>query len=99
MIKWTLSKIFKRARSTDPMTSHLAAQQIAEVAPDHFKMILEALESNGAMGKDGIAYASGLDGNQVARRLPEMQKLGLVALTGKTVESFSGRQEREWVKA
>jgi len=39
---------------------------------------------------------SGLDGNQVARRLNEMKVLGLIHLTGKTVKSNSGRNEREW---
>jgi len=28
--------------------------------------------------------------------LPEMRRLGLVGLTGETVQSYSGRQEREW---
>jgi len=99
MFKWTLSKIFKRARTTDPQTSKDAGEQITDAAPKHYQMILEALESNGEMGKDGIAYVSGLRSDQVWRRLPEMQKLGLVKLTGRTVDSFSGRKEREWEKA
>ena len=99
MFKLTLSTLFNRARKTDPQTSKDAGEQIADTAPKHFETILEALELNGPMGKDGIAYASGLRPDQVWRRLPEMQKLKLVKLTGKTVESFSGRQEREWSKA
>jgi len=32
----------------------------------------------------------------VARRTTELQRAGLIALTGKTVASDSGRNEREW---
>lgn len=90
------SRFFSRARKTDPTTSHEAAESIKPTADQHMAMILHALTNNGPMGKDGIAYAAGLDPNQVSRRLPEMAKLGMVKLTGKTVESFSGRKEREW---
>jgi hypothetical protein len=48
------------------------------------------------MGKDEIAFWTDLDPNAVARRLPELQKLGIVTLTGKTVLSNAGRKEREW---
>jgi hypothetical protein len=37
-----------------------------------------------------------LNPNQVARRLPELQKLSMVATTGQTVYSDAGRSEREW---
>ena len=88
--------IFNRVRSEDPITSYQAADEIKEVAPKHFKIILEALKEHGAMGKDGIAQKTGLNPNAVARRLPELQKLDLVATTGRTVKSLSGREEREW---
>lgn len=88
--------IFNRVRCTDPVTSYQAADQIKEVAPNHFKIILEALKEHGPMGKDGIAQKTGLNPNAVARRLPELQKLDLVTTTGKTVKSLSGREEREW---
>ena len=87
--------LFKRARSLDPVTSHAAADQ-ATFANQHFDQILECLQRFGARGKDGIAELTGLDGNQVARRLPEMARLGMVELTGKTTKSKSGRAEREW---
>lgn len=50
------------------------------------------------MGKDSIAMALDMNPNQVSRRLPEMASFTppLVELTGKTVTSNSGRQEREW---
>ena len=87
---------FPRVRKDDPETSHQAAESIKPVANKHYKIILECLEAHGALGKDGIAHHTNLDSNQVARRLNEMLKIGLIKLTGKTVKSNSGREEREW---
>ena len=87
--------IFGRARNSDPVTSHEAADKVTTTSK-HFQTIHLALIRIGPMGKDAIAYWAGLDPNAVARRLPELQKLGLVALTGKTVQSNAGRKEREW---
>jgi predicted transcriptional regulator len=85
-----------RARTTDPETSHLAAEQIEPAAKTHKIKILKALEENGPMGKDQIAVAANMPPSQVWRRLNELQKSGLIKLTGKTVKSLSGREEREW---
>jgi predicted ArsR family transcriptional regulator len=92
---WFPDLKFPRVRATDPITSFEAADQSKELASKHHKAIVEALKS-GNMGKDGIAAATGLDGNQVARRLPELAKMGFIQLTGKTTRSKSGRSEREW---
>jgi predicted transcriptional regulator len=86
---------FPRARTRDPLTSKLAAVQLT-TATDHYTAIHEALTLHGPAGKDRIAALAGLDPSQVARRLPEMRRLGLVGLTGETVQSRSGRAEREW---
>lgn len=91
-----IGDFFKRSRTLDPTTSHQAAQQIKAIAPKHMQIIHDALHERGPMGKDQISLWTKLDGNQIARRLPEMKKMGLVELTGKTVHSASGRQEREW---
>mgnify|MGYP000001587249 CR=1 FL=1 len=87
---------FPRVRKTDPITSHEAAEAIKPVVSHHFQTILECLQTYGPLGKDGISAMTNLDSNQVARRLNEMNKLGLIKLTGKTVRSNSGRSEREW---
>jgi predicted transcriptional regulator len=87
--------VFPRARTRDPVTSHLAAAQVT-TATDHYTAIHETLTLWGPAGKDRIAALAGLDPSQVARRLPEMRRIGLVGLTGETVQSRSGRQEREW---
>jgi predicted transcriptional regulator len=91
-------KFFKffRARKTDPHTSLKAAEEIKEVAPQHMDLIYNCLLEHGPLGKDGIARLTGLNPNQVARRLPELQKIGMVATTGQTVYSDAGRSEREW---
>jgi predicted transcriptional regulator len=88
--------LFPRVRKDDPITSFEAADSIKEVSAKHYKVIVECLQSNGPLGKDGIAKLTGLDGSQVSRRLNEMKVLGLITLTGKTVKSSSGRNEREW---
>jgi predicted ArsR family transcriptional regulator len=66
------------------------------LASKHFSTIVDCLQAHGALGKDGIARHSGLDANQVARRLNELEKMNLIQLTGRTVKSQAGRNEREW---
>lgn len=84
-----------RARNTDPATSHAAANAV-DFAGAHHKAIYEALLLAGPSGKDRIADWANLDRSQVARRLKEMRRLGLVVLTGELVMSRSNRSEREW---
>jgi predicted transcriptional regulator len=88
--------IFPRVRKDDPITSFEAADSVKEAAIQHHKMIHYCLLTYGPLGKDGIAMITGLDSNQVARRLNEMKVLGLIFLTGNNVKSNSGRNEREW---
>jgi len=87
---------FFRARATDAITSFQAADSIKDVAKMHQEVIVAALQRFGPMGKDGIANQTGLQSNQVARRLSELEKMDLIEQTGITVKSNSGRQEREW---
>ena len=93
-IKDAFEKIFPRVRKTDPVTSFEAAEAIKPSI--HYQAILECLQTHGALGKDGIAAKTNLDSNQVARRLNEMKIIGLIELTGNTVKSNFGRNEREW---
>ena len=87
--------MFPRARNNDPITSVEASDKI-DFAGEHYDIILGCLTKYGPLGKDGIALRTFLDGNQVARRLSEMSKLGFIELTGETVKSNSNRKEREW---
>jgi predicted transcriptional regulator len=88
---------FPRVRSSDPLTSFEAAESIKDSVPQHHQVILDCLQQHGPLGKDGISARTDLDGNQVARRLNEMKIIGLIELTGNTVKSNSGRNEREWI--
>lgn len=88
-----------RARSTDPVTSHLAASTAKELQARHHRIILECLRQYGPLGKDGIAARTRLDGVQTCRRLTELSRVGQIKETGRTVPSTAGRQEREWVVA
>jgi predicted ArsR family transcriptional regulator len=87
---------FFRARVKDPITSFMAADSIEDMCKQHNDLIVAALRNIGPLGKDGISKFTGLQSNQVARRLSELQKLDLIELTGQTVKSNSGRAEREW---
>ena len=91
---------YVRARKTDPSTSHEAADKVGEFAHAHYQQILKALLVHGPLGKDGIAMKANTnnreDGVAISRRLPELQKMGLVFLTGEKVQSRSGCSEREW---
>ena len=87
---------FFRARATDAITSFKAADSIKDVAKMHQEVIVACLQRFGPLGKDGISNATGLQSNQVARRLSELEKMDLIEQTGLTVKSNSGRQEREW---
>lgn len=85
---------FPRVRKDDPVTSYEAAAQVS--ADKHYGLIAECLEAYGPLGKDGIASKTKLDPVQISRRLSEMQRIGLIQLTGNTVKSNTGRNEREW---
>ena len=84
------------ARRTDPSTSHSAAVQARELAAHHQLVIVACLALYGANGKDGIAALTFLTGTQVARRTSELNKIGRIQPTGRTVLSTAGRKEREW---
>ena len=86
----------KVARNTDPVTSWDAADRAKILAGLHGELVLSALLRYGPQGKDGIATITGLDGNQVARRLSELERNHEILLTGRNVQSKSGRAEREW---
>ncbi len=87
------------ARRSDPSTSHTAAAAARAMQKAHADEILACLRKYGPSGKTGIASRTCLDHIAVARRLPEMERHGLVALTGRKVLSAAGNPEREWTVA
>jgi len=84
------------ARRTDPATSHAAAREAKELAARHQRIILACLEQHGPAGKDRIAALTSLTGVACCRRTAELQRAGLIRLTGRLVNSSAGRKEREW---
>ncbi len=85
------------ARITDPMTSHQAAERAQKFAPAQHARIQVALEMLGRpAGAHEIAEVAGLTQVQVCKRLPEMQRAGLVEPTGETRPTGWGGSERVW---
>ena len=87
----------KRARATDPATSHAAAARLPEFVGSHCARILACLERYGPQSKDEIAARTGLSGVQVARRLPDLYDADKAMPTAFTSKSMSGREERLWL--
>lgn len=87
--------LFAAARRTDPKTSRQAAELAVEFRGDHRDRIVAALEA-GPAGKTEIGRRCGLTEQQVARRMHELRRDGLVERTGREVESASGCREHEY---
>ena len=100
MIKTTIEAIeslplFAAARRADPPTSKAAAADAPAFAGDHARRIVEALAA-GPAGKTEIGRRCGLTEQQVARRMHELRRAGLVERTGRQVTSASGCGEDEY---
>jgi len=71
-----------RARASDPVTSHLAAAAADKFASTHKGRILDAIHAIELDGRNAsperIAERTGLTVVQIDRRLPEMERKGLV---------------------
>jgi hypothetical protein len=84
------------ARGNDPLTSFQAADSAKAFIRTHERRIINALLGSGPLGVDAIACYSDLDAHAVGKRMTALHKRGEVALTGRTVKSDSGRNQREW---
>lgn len=84
------------ARTTDPATSHVAAQRAAAFAGSHIDVILACLGRHGPQTIDEIAKRTPLNSVQIARGLAECDRRGLAEPTGLCRLSASGRPERVW---
>lgn len=67
-----------RARKSDPIGSHVAAEKIAEVAKAQNMAVLDAMREYPGLSTRALAERSGLDRYVVARRASELLKAGLV---------------------
>lgn len=84
------------ARQSDPWVSHEAARAAKQFQLSHAQIILHCLEQYGPQSKDQIAARTNLRGDQVDRRMVEMQRAGQIELTGKYRLSAAGHRERVW---
>ena len=90
---------YKLARRYDPSTSYEAAKSIDPSKMQ--KVVLECLRKTGpAIYDEVLVWARKMYGIQssssVSSRFNELQKKGLIELTGQKRKGRSGRQQREW---
>lgn len=86
------------ARSSDPQTSHAAADQIERTsATDHRRRLLAAVLSHPGLTCAELARQVGLDRHQCGKRLPELRQSGLIDNGPARVCSIAGSRQMVWV--
>ena len=93
--QWSLFPM-GRARRTDPITSHLAAEKVGEWAATQRSMILGYLAQAGEATGDQLDEVFGWDHATANRRLPELRDDGLVTMTLATAKTRKGRLAHLW---
>lgn len=88
--------MIKLARDTDPITSHMAAARVGEFRDSQWRSILACLADSGPLGAEGISYLTDIEAYAIRKRLPELERDGMVKTTGRLLRTISGRHEREW---
>lgn len=80
--------IQRRARRTDPHTSHAAAQRSARFAGSHAARILAVFQATPGYTytADELAGVTGLSIVQICRRLPELSEIEVVRVGGMDLE-------------
>lgn len=86
----------RRARRRDPETSKAAAARAGEFGSDHHRKIVGSLMTQGPATIYELAERTKLDHVAIARRLPELEKLGVARPTQNMRASPSGRACRVW---
>lgn len=87
-----------RARKTDPVTSHLAAEKVGFFRETHAAKIanyLRGISPEGATAKE-IAEAIGLTVVQVDRRTVELQRAGLIQVRQVNGDDLTWQGFRVW---
>lgn len=86
------------ARSSDPVTSKLAARELVktgELGRQH-RLVLEALKKRPGMTSDELAANAQINRYTCARRLPELAASGLARRGARRVSTLSGRSAVTW---
>lgn len=87
------------ARSTDPITSHMAAARVSEFAGSHQEIILGVLKRFGPLDPEQLEFYTGIPAYAIRKRLPELQKTNLarpLSLDEAVSYTESGRRQRVW---
>jgi len=96
---WTnnfFTPYYTLARTTDPITSHLAAEEVEQFASKHHARILTALDRGDGTVFE-IATRTGISAHAVGKRMAELQNNNLVTVVdGLFGVSPSGRKCRVW---
>lgn len=86
----------KRARGSDPETSHQAAARVIDFAHGHYALILGSLKVHGDQTIHELEATTRLDHHAVARRTAELHDANRIEPTGETKPSPHGRRCRVW---
>lgn len=86
------------ARSTDPDTSHEAANAMSDARITELQQAaLDALKALGGSGtNDDIVEQSGVDWNTITPRMRPLLRKGLVSIEGKRRSTRTGRKQIIW---
>lgn len=84
-------------RAVDPDTSWEAAKSMRSAANAQCAAVLNALRQLGTAGAEQIGARCGLPAYAVRKRTSDLEHAGLIATTGETRKTSSGRSERLWV--
>lgn len=94
------TEAYKLVRRNDPSTSYEAAQSIDPTRMQH--IVLTAIKTLGPCIHDEVwqwvqrNYTHITSNSSVSSRFNELQKKGMIELTGEKRKGRSGRQQREW---
>jgi CRP-like cAMP-binding protein len=98
---WFLLELPPIARRSDPVTSHLAAEQITAsgARSKQAAACLAAVRMNPGSTSAELAVAAGIDRYTAARRLPELRARGEVSNGPARLCRVTGRAALTWVVA
>jgi hypothetical protein len=89
---------FIRSRSKDPATSKEAAAKVEDFSAAMYQKISAELDKGNGTYEE-LADRMGAGKDQLCKRLPEMERLGIIQLTGELRKGSTGRNQRVWEKA
>jgi len=84
------------ARTTDPITSHRAAEGAKTFAKSQCEQVLAALTKHPYTTTRELSELAHIDRYTVARRMPTLERNGLVVRAGIRDCSISGKSATAW---